>query len=173
MMRPFTAFELGVLLALVGYLVHVEADRNEGTTDKTVKLTGQAMEMPPLTAAEKRIIIGKGTERAYTGKYWNHHEKGAYICRQCGAMLYRSDSKFKSNCGWPSFDDEVKGAVTRVPDADGLRTEIICTACKGHLGHVFLGEQFTAKNTRHCVNSASIVFVSEAQMKPRKASAGN
>ncbi len=121
-----------------------------------------------LTAEEARIILHKGTEYAGTGEYEHNKAKGTYICRQCNAALYQSDSKFASGCGWPSFDDEIKGAVTRVPDKDGFRTEIVCTNCKGHLGHVFLGEAFTAKNTRHCVNSLSMKFIAEGEKLPAK-----
>lgn len=118
-----------------------------------------------LNAQEEAVILHKATDRPYTGDYYLKKDKGVYVCRQCNNPLYTSDDKFDSHCGWPSFDQEIKGSVKRVPDADGMRVEIICNNCQGHLGHVFEGEGFTDKDTRHCVNTSSILFYPADKVK--------
>lgn len=121
------------------------------------------MEYRKLTPEEEHIIVGKGTERPFSGKYDQFYEKGTYICKRCSAPLFRSSDKFDAGCGWPAFDDDISGAVIQAPDSDGRRTEITCAQCGAHLGHVFSGERFTKKNLRHCVNSLSLLFIPDEQ----------
>jgi len=118
-----------------------------------------------LTREEESVIIHKGTEMPFTGKYYAFWKRGTYVCKRCGAPLYRSEGKFEAGCGWPSFDDEIQGAVKRTPDPDGVRIEITCANCGAHLGHVFVGEGFTKKNVRHCVNSISMDFIPDKKEK--------
>lgn len=127
------------------------------------------MKYNKLTPEEEQVIVYGATERPFTGEYLNNKRSGTYVCKRCDAPLYRSSDKFDSDCGWPSFDDEIKGAVKRIPDPDGIRTEIVCANCGAHLGHVFLNEGFTPKNTRNCVNSLSLKFIPDPDPTLKKA----
>lgn len=152
-------------LLLIFSCTHVKKPALSGNNStyftKSLKIDNQmdSAKYNKLTTEEEYVIVHKGTERPFTGSLLNNKEKGYYTCKRCDAHLYRSEDKFESFCGWPSFDDEVPGAVTRHLDADGRRIEIVCTACGAHLGHIFEGEGFTDKNIRHCVNSISMNFV--------------
>jgi peptide-methionine (R)-S-oxide reductase len=152
-----------ILAAMIVISLQACSQQKPVTNNKTVttmdNTKADSSKWRKLTPEETRVIVNKGTEAPFTGQYESNTAKGTYVCKRCGAPLYRSSDKFDAHCGWPAFDDEIPGAVKRIPDADGYRTEIECAHCGAHLGHVFSGEGFTSKNTRHCVNSISILFI--------------
>jgi peptide methionine sulfoxide reductase msrA/msrB len=155
-----------VILLFLVTACNAQSNRTAVTETQTNIQTNTEVKFNVLTEAEQRVILNKGTEYPGTSEFTDSEQKGTYVCKQCNQPLYTSDTKFNSHCGWPSFDDEIDGAVTRLRNADGRRTEIVCSNCQGHLGHVFEGEMMTPKNTRHCVNGISLNFVEGGEELP-------
>jgi len=160
--RRFWVFTMLVCIAAGGCFLLLQTEK-QPALQRGMKEQSMNKGFKKLTAEEEQVIVHKGTEKPFSGKYNDYFEKGVYTCKRCGAELFRSESKFKSGCGWPSFDEEIKGAVKWQKDADGVRTEAVCAKCGAHLGHIFMGEGMTAKNVRYCVNSISMNFVPERQ----------
>jgi methionine-R-sulfoxide reductase len=152
------------ILFLLMSIVICSCKGQSASSDSTLIEKDSTVKYNELTEQERLVLLEKATDRPFTGTYYDKKDEGIYLCRRCNNPLYWSDDKFDSHCGWPSFDQEVEGSVVRIRDADGMRTEIICANCKGHLGHVFLGEGFTQKDTRHCVNTSSLRFFSKEEM---------
>ena len=159
-----SATNLIILVAVLLAGCSQAQNSNTSTNNNDLFIMKDSTNWNELTPEESRVIVNKGTEMAFKGEYTNNHEDGRYLCKRCNAPLFESDAKFDSGSGWPAFDDCIPGSVQEIPDADGHRVEIVCNNCKGHLGHVFKGERFTKKNTRHCVNSISLNFVSENEI---------
>ncbi|MEJ7692386.1 methionine-R-sulfoxide reductase [Daejeonella sp.] len=145
-------------------------ENNDKATERTFVAGIDSNGYNNLTEDQEAVIVGKGTERPFSGEYVKDMGEGLYVCARCNEPLYTSKTKFDGHCGWPSFDEEITGKVKRLPDPDGMRTEIQCEKCGAHLGHVFLGEGFTAKDTRHCVNSVSLKFIPAAEVKSKSQS---
>ncbi len=172
--RKFMLVALPLCIVAVGglgaLLLNAKQQRANPARSRVIKDSNRGQKMyKKLTPEEERIIIHKGTERPFTGKYYNYFEKGVYTCKRCGAELFESDQNLNPSCGWPSFDDQIAGAVKQLPDADGIRTEIICARCGAHLGHIFQGEGLTPKNMRYCVNSISMDFTPAEKRKTERA----